>query len=220
MLALGGRWTASATGLMCFNCRKYKIQGRKLIFPSGDRFEVWHRGSRNSWAGARRIFGNSTGKNNSGRASFRNQGKFARHFKDRFRIRHLRVRILPTQPPSAVSQGAVPDLRKTPETSGSCGSAHPSPLPQNCVRQTPIGQFRRPVSTPEFSISKFVNGDLVCMRGERFDISAVRHKPDICAEPRHFASRTILPVSSTMQMLVSLADTVPQNSPCCLLLDA
>ena len=32
-MVLSGRWTASATGLMCFNYRKYKIQGRGAHFP-------------------------------------------------------------------------------------------------------------------------------------------------------------------------------------------
>ena len=83
--------------------------------------------------------------------------------------------------------GAFQDFRKTSEICGSYGSVHPSPRPQNRARRTPIGPFPRPVSAPEFSISKFFCGDLVCKRGDRFDISAVRYQADYSAEFYHFA---------------------------------
>ena len=54
----------------------------------------------------------------SERQTLRNEGKFGPHFKGQFWKRHLRVRILPPQPASAVSAYAVSGCARTADVPG------------------------------------------------------------------------------------------------------
>jgi hypothetical protein len=86
----------------------------------------------------------------SGRASFRNQGEFQRHFKGRFRIRHLAVRILSGQPASAVSVGhfrAEEKWATFPPLSGAFVSLH--------GRKVGIAGPQTAILTPESPPAKF-----------------------------------------------------------------